>query len=67
MHYLPNYWADNDNFENLLSLIDRNLLFEDDIKCICKKINGYETCPNKGCQSENAKDIRFQCYTIWDI
>lgn len=59
MHYLPNYWADNDNFENLLSLIDRNLLFEDDIKCICKKINGYETCPNKGCQSEKCKRHPF--------
>lgn len=59
MHYLPNYWADNENFEHLLSLIDRNLLFEDDIKCICRKINNKKTCPKEGCKSVKCKRHPF--------
>lgn len=59
MHYLPNYWADNDNFEHLLSLIDRNLLFEDDVKRICRKVNGCETCPTSGCRGGECKHHPF--------
>lgn len=59
MRYLPNYWADNTNFENLLSLIDRNLLFEEDIKCICRTINGLEVCPREGCRSGECKRHPF--------
>ncbi len=58
-HYLPNYWADKDNFEYLLSLIDRNLLFEDDIKRICKKINSIDECPEDGCISGKCKRHPF--------
>lgn len=49
MRYMPNYWADNEHFERLLKLIDRNLLFEDDIREICRKLNGYSDCPNEDC------------------
>lgn len=59
MRYLPNYWADNDNFEHLLSLIDRNLLFEDDVKKICRKINGCSTCPVSGCRGGECKRHPF--------
>lgn len=59
MRYLPNFWADNDNFEYLLSLIDRNILFEDDIKAICSKINDYSSCPVSGCRGGNCKRHPF--------
>jgi hypothetical protein len=59
MRYLPNYWADNDNFEYLLSLIDRNLLFEDDVQNICRKINGWSTCPVSGCRGGECKRHPF--------
>lgn len=59
MHYLPNYWADNENFEKLLSMIDRNLLFEEDIKSICRKINGHKTCPISGCRGGQCKRHPF--------
>lgn len=59
MHYLPNYWADNDNFEQLLSLIDKNLLFEEDIKQICRKINNVEHCPSDGCRNGGCKRHPF--------
>lgn len=49
MRYMPNYWADNEHFENLLKLIDRNLLFEDDIREICRKVNGCSVCPKSDC------------------
>ncbi len=59
MRYLPNYWADNENFEQLLMLIDRNLLFEDDVQRICRKVNGFEKCPVEGCKSTNCKRHPF--------
>ena len=59
MKYLPNYWADNENFEVLLSLIDRNLLFEDEAKTICRKINGYKECPECGCKGDKCKRHPF--------
>lgn len=59
MKYLPNYWADNDNFENLLSLIDRNLLFDDDVKKICRIINGVTSCPTGQCSSGKCKRHPF--------
>lgn len=59
MRYLPNYWADNENFEKLLSLIDRNLLFVDDVKNICRKINGFSECPASGCRGGECKRHPF--------
>lgn len=59
MKYLPNYWADNDNFENLLSLIDRNLLFDDDVKKICRIINCVTSCPAGQCSSGSCKRHRY--------
>ena len=59
MRYLPNYWSDNTNFENLLSLIDRNLLFEDDMRCICQRINNVSSCPNIGCKNDKCKRHPF--------
>lgn len=53
MRYLPNYWADNDNFEKLLSLIDKNLLFDEDIKRICRSFNNMSSCPTEGCSSKH--------------
>lgn len=59
MRYLPNYWAENENFEELLSMIDRNLLFEEDVKNICRRINGYEICPIDGCRGGKCKRHPF--------
>lgn len=59
MHYLPNYWADNENFEKLLSMIDRNLLFEDDAKTICQKVNNKQSCPKSGCRGGECKRHPF--------
>ncbi len=59
MRFLPNYWACNENFEKLLSLIDRNLLFEDDIINICKKINQCTQCPDSGCNNNICKRHPF--------
>lgn len=59
MRYLPNYWANNDNFEYLLSLIDRNFLFEDDIKRICRTINKKDICPQTGCKEGGCKHHPF--------
>lgn len=48
--FLPNFWATPKNFEDLISSIDRNLLFIDDIVNICKKFNGGEcSIDNKNC------------------
>lgn len=49
MRYMPNYWAENEHFEDLLKLIDRNLLFEDNIREICRKVNSCSECPNEDC------------------
>ena len=59
MRYLPNYWADNSNFERLLSLIDRNLLFEEDMKRICQKVNNVTSCPAEGCKNTFCKRHPF--------
>ena len=47
---MPSYWADTGHFETLLSLIDRNLLFQDDVRLICQKINGVTVCPDEQCK-----------------
>lgn len=59
LHYLPNYWADNDNFEELLSLIDRNLLFKEDVIRVCKIINKRDDCPKGGCKTKECKRHPF--------
>lgn len=59
MRYLPNFWANNENFEYLLSLIDRNFLFEDDIKSICRTINKKDVCPQAGCKNGGCKRHPF--------
>lgn len=43
---MPSFWADTANFESLLGLIDRNLLFSDDMRTICRTINHKSNCPN---------------------
>ena len=57
--YIPNYWTNSENFEHLLSLIDRNLLFEDDVRSICKEINGHTVCPGEGCIKGGCKHHPF--------
>lgn len=44
---LNNYWADPYNFSYLISQIDRNLLFIDDMAIICRKINNVIKCDQK--------------------
>lgn len=44
---MPSYWAERNNFEALLRLIDRNLLFFEDIVNICRKINNCRDCNGK--------------------
>ena len=48
---MPSYWADATNFESLLHLIDRNLLFEEDMRLICQQINSCCKCETQcsGC------------------
>lgn len=58
MKFLPSYWTDPDNFENVISKIDRNLLFQDDICHICKQINNVVVC-NGQCQKMNCKRHPF--------
>lgn len=48
---IPSYWADPENFEELLKQIDRNVLFADDLRLICRNVNSLSKCPNSGCRS----------------
>ena len=50
MPNLPSYWADPENFEQLMNNIDRNLLFYEDMQRICQKINQVCKCPYEGCK-----------------
>ena len=50
MPNMPGYWAETQNFENLLKLIDRNLLFFEDLRRICNIINEKDKCPEGGCR-----------------
>ena len=46
---MPSYWSNTENFESFISCIDRNLLFADDIRRVCRIVNGIERCPSNGC------------------
>ena len=46
---MPSYWADSENFERLLKLIDRNLMFLDDLKPVCRQVNKVINCPSDDC------------------
>lgn len=45
--FLPNHWADPDNFKRLILMFDRNLLFSNQVKTICRKYNGIKKCSSK--------------------
>lgn len=49
MPNMPSYWADPENFERLLNKIDRNLLFLEDMRKICREINQIDKCSSCGC------------------
>lgn len=55
---LRNYWANPDNFKKFIQEIDRNLLFMEDLACICKKINNNPNC-NKNCKEINCEHHPF--------
>lgn len=55
--FLPNYWANPQNFENLLKRIDRNLLFDVDIIKICQEINNKKC--NGNCKQQNCSHHPF--------
>ena len=44
MKLLPNYWATPENFKNLLMLIEKNLLFYEELVRICRTVNKKEMC-----------------------
>lgn len=48
---IPSFWADSQNFQRFIMCIDRNLLFNDDIKAICKEVNCRSDCPDDMCKS----------------
>ena len=51
---LPNYWAYPEHFENFIRMIDKNLLFVDDLELICKRINNdYVECHFTKCKEGN--------------
>lgn len=60
MPLMPSYWADRANFETLLYLIDRNLLFADDVICICRKINKLDECDGL----ENCKKCKHHPFSL---
>lgn len=52
MDIMPRYWRDRQHFLNFIQMIDRNLLFSEDIVEICRKINNItdkECCDGKDC------------------
>lgn len=57
---LPNFWSNPNNFEKLLLMLDRNLMFSSDVRKICKKFNGINRCVgNSDCETCNAKNHPF--------
>lgn len=50
LRYIPNYWANNENFEKLLRMINKNLLFEDDVRRICRSFNECDECEIGDCK-----------------
>lgn len=43
--FLPNHWANQMNFHNLIISFERNVLFYQDLVPICRKINDLKKCP----------------------
>ena len=41
---MPSYWGDASNFERFIKMIDRNLLFSEDMCAICRSINNKTNC-----------------------
>jgi len=59
MKFLPNYWHSQENFEELLRNIDRNLLFVDDISRICAIINRKKSCTTDDCHQSDCNRHPF--------
>ena len=55
LQFMPNYWTINDNIENLLMKIDRNILFKDDVMRMCAEINGKQNCTYNDCLLKDCK------------
>lgn len=55
---LNNYWANPDNFKSFIQEIDRNLLFMEDLACICRKINNNPNC-NMNCKEADCEHHPF--------
>ncbi len=52
MDIMPRYWRDRQHFLDFIQLLDRNLLFSDDIIEICRLVNNKDkqfTCDGKDC------------------
>lgn len=58
MNLLPNFWADSENFKRLILMFDKNLLFGQEAKKICKKFNQIERC-TKNCAECTAQHHPF--------
>lgn len=50
MDIMPRYWADKDHFISFIMMIDRNLLFSDEIIRICKTVNNCDQCNSNSCK-----------------
>lgn len=52
---LPNHWADPENFRKLIMMFDRNLLFFNQARSICRRYNRITKCSNncEKCKAEH--------------
>lgn len=52
---LPNHWAEPENFKQLIMMFDRNLLFFNQAKSICRRYNKLKNCKNncERCKAEH--------------
>ncbi len=51
---LPNHWAEPANFKKLVMMFDRNLMFSNQAKSVCRRYNGLSRCASK-CDKCRAK------------
>jgi len=53
--FIPAYWRETKNFEKLLRMIKKNVLFTDDATEICSDFNDKKDCGEKHCSDSECK------------
>ena len=48
--YLPKYWQNEKNFTTLLSMLNKNLMLDNDTRQVCCEVNQVSCCPANGCK-----------------